>query len=471
VVVRFTPVRSGVRLFYTPDAVADVVARGAVRLWLSEHTGRSFEEAGALVSETAPGGRGGIPPEGPEGLNLLRGRIALDPSCGGGALLAAVARALPGAGVKLVGGDVDPAALSLSRERLGARAALYLGDALDDGPRGDIVVTNPPYGKDSTSEDIDRYVTFWRAAIRRVEQGGVLAVLAPRSWQTGIRYAAARRAVIEPSGVRFVIDLPRGAFPEAYVDTCVAFCVPPTRRRDARRLVVSSRSPLTRECGWGDTNPSWTALGALFLARRGILAPAARGTGTPLLLGPVAPFVWPAHRSAFARVHRRDVVEGKAALVLDRGPRLLVRRIVGRASRLTCIVTRARALVKKDFYILAPRDPSLSLSAYAALLHARPIARWLATADLGSTKEDFAQVTLTRLRQLPVPRLVTRRSGTCAQRASDDWRAAASWLEGWAEEGEALGRALFREGTHLVDADPRWAPLRARLDAFVSRLE
>jgi len=78
-------------------------------------------------------------------------------------------------------------------------------------------------------------------------------------------------------------------------------------------------------------------------------------------------------------------------------------------------------------------------------------------------------VTLTRLRQLRVPRLVA--PGTRIERVADDRRGAAAWLEAWAKEGEALGRALLREGTRLIDADSRWIPLRDRLDAFVARLE
>jgi hypothetical protein len=220
-------------------------------------------------------------------------------------------------------------------------------------------------------------------------------------------------------------------------------------------------------------------LDSLFLSRRGILAPPTRDEGTPLLLGPVVPFVWPRQRSAFARVRPSDVVEGKAALALDHGPRLLVRRIVGRASRLTCVVTSRRALVKKDFYIFAPHDPALSLRAYAALLHARPIAERLAARETAATKDDFAQVTLGRLRELRVPRFVTPDAATveAVRRLRDadvdarDPRRAAAWLTQWALRGEALGRVLSREGAHLVDADPRWRPLRTRLDAFVVRLD
>ena len=413
---RTTPrhVRAERGLFYTPDDVADVVAKSALALWAS-------------VGKT------------------LAGKTILDPSCGAGALLAAVRRAAPDVPLRLVGGDIDPRAIALARARLGDEAELYVGDALTETrPRGDLVVTNPPYGRDPASDDIDRYVTFWRAALARVAPGGVLAVLAPRSWRTGLRYARARREVMDRAGVRRVLELPPGAFPDAYVDTCVALCVPRSSKEVAR---VAKRAPskATEE----------TTMGSLFHSRRGILAPAARRRGSSrLLVGPVAPFVWPKSASAFTRVDPGDVVEGKGALRLGVGPRLLVRRIVGRASRLSPVVATSPALVKKDFYVFVPRDPSLCLPAYAAFLHARQVAAYFAETDETTTKGDFAQLTLTRLRALPVPRL-------------DAGTPAAAWLEGWAREAGALGRRLAKENVKVIEQDPRWAPLRARLDAFV----
>jgi predicted RNA methylase len=406
-------------LFYTPDEVADLVASRALELWSATHPGASLE-----------------------------GRCIVDPSCGAGALLAAAARVLGPVNARLVGGDIDAAAVSLARERLGHRADIQIGDALTNGPSGDVVLTNPPYGRDPTSADLDRFVTFWRAAVRRVAPGGVLAVLAPRSWTTGVRYAKARREVIGPSGVRSVVELARGSFPDAYVDTCVALCIPALGARAGREPTRALPAVLARRGAGGAES-----LGSLFLSRRGILAPPARGDGTPLLLGPVVPFVWPRQRSAFARVRPRDVVEGKAALALDRGPRLLIRRIVGRASRLTCVVT-------------------------SALLHSRPVTERLAAYETSATKDDFAQVTLARLRELPVPRLATttRRNLARVRRLRDTEVDAqnpadsAAWLELWARQAEALGAALSRERTRLVDADPRWNALRARLDAFVIRM-
>ena len=148
-----THLRTQRGLFYTPDDIADRVASGALTLWRSVHPGES-----------------------------LSGRTVLDPSCGAGALLAAAARALGPVDVRLVGRDTDPEAVSLARERLGGLADIQLGDALGEGPSGDVVLTNPPYGRDASSEDRDRFVTFWRSALERVRPGGVLAVLAPRSF-------------------------------------------------------------------------------------------------------------------------------------------------------------------------------------------------------------------------------------------------------------------------------------------------
>jgi len=70
----------------------------------------------------------------------------LDPTCGDGAILARVARALPGAG--LVGVDVDADAAAAARARV-PHARIVVGDVLDGALRGeagfDLVIGNPPW--------------------------------------------------------------------------------------------------------------------------------------------------------------------------------------------------------------------------------------------------------------------------------------------------------------------------------------
>jgi hypothetical protein len=136
------------------------------------------------------------------------------------------------------------------------------------------------------------------------------------------------------------------------------------------------------------------------------------------------------------------------------------------------------AFVKKDFYVLVPRDPSLCLRAYAALLHARPVAETIAEHEVASTKNDFAQLTLSVLRRLEVPRLT--RPGRLARshvKSSPDLaidaarpELASAWLEARAIEGERIGRELLDARVRRLDADARWRQLRERLDAFVGRI-
>jgi hypothetical protein len=164
---------------------------------------------------------------------------------------------------------------------------------------------------------------------------------------------------------------------------------------------------------------------------------------------------------------------------LSRGPRLLVRRIVGRSERLTCLVVTEPAVVKKDFYVLAPRVPSrgCSLHAYAALLHARPIAIAVAAREVASTKNDFAQLSLAVLRDLRVPllpppgpraRATVKTTADAALDVSDP-ELASAWLEARAAEGRRIGRELLRARVRRIDADGRWTALRSRLDEFAAR--
>jgi hypothetical protein len=467
-------VRAARGVFYTPDPVADLMAKNAIAFWLAGRQLLAFEQALRKLDDG----------ESFSELRALQGARIVDPSCGAGALLGAAQRALRGVDVHFAGTDIDAGAVALARKRLGSAANLAVGDALlTGGHEGDIVLTNPPYGAERGSPYVDRYVTFWGAAASRVKRGGVLAVLAPTSWQTGVRYLRARHEVIEPSGLARVVALPRGTFADAYIDPCIALCAPaPAPAPMSPSSLGARRVPQrgTSSKPQRTTGAPKVLLGDLFASSRGILAPAPppRGQGLPLLVGPLAPFVWPAHPSAFARVLARDVREGKGALAFATGPRLLIRRIVGRASRLTCVVAHAPAVAKKDFYVFMPRDPGLSLEAYAALLHARPVAERLATRDVAATKADFAQLTLTMLRELEVPRLLraSARDRRLIRGLEDDaigpksLGLASAWLEARAREAEEVGRALLSSGAARVECDPRWNPLRNRLDSFVERM-
>ncbi len=190
----------------------------------------------------------------------------LDPSCGGGAVLLAVADHLVAGGVApadalgcLAGIDLDPVAVAVAEAALwwwGARRgldvvvddALVVGDALDaEWPACAAVVGNPPFLgalRDRTAPDdvrrarrrvragdasVDRAYTdeaglFLVAAARAVVPGGRVALLQPQSVvaardAAGVRDAVARVARVESL---VVVD---GAFAAAAVDACVPVLV------------------------------------------------------------------------------------------------------------------------------------------------------------------------------------------------------------------------------------------------------
>lgn len=87
------------------------------------------------------------------------------------------------------------------------------------------------------------------------------------------------------------------------------------------------------------------------------------------------------------------------------GPRLVIRRLVSRANRLMAATMRIDAVVKKDLYVLKLINPSRppSLKYLLALLNSSLYSYLYLTRSASAQKDDFRQVTLAGLRDLPLP--------------------------------------------------------------------
>ncbi len=173
----------------------------------------------------------------------------LDPACGDGALLAAVAElAAPGLSVELIGCDTDPDALACADRRLSSVArpnitwALRGTDFLDEAVRRrarretlfgtegsgllaapfDVVVANPPYVRTQTlgaeesrrlaaafglSGRVDLYHAFTVAMADSLREGGVLALLCSNRFMTTKGGASLRRYLQRNLSVKRVYDL------------------------------------------------------------------------------------------------------------------------------------------------------------------------------------------------------------------------------------------------------------------------
>jgi hypothetical protein len=158
-------------------------------------------------------------------LPLRSGARVLDPSCGDGAFLAAVAdrAAREGMSVHVEGWDVDADALVAARARLPGAVLVRRDGLARTADRFDLVVGNPPYLEAKRMPDalkaqvraaapvaaagaFDLYGAFVEVAAGLVVDGGTVALIVPnRILVTG--YAEALRAVLLDEGALEVTDL------------------------------------------------------------------------------------------------------------------------------------------------------------------------------------------------------------------------------------------------------------------------
>lgn len=199
------------------------------------------------------------------GIDWRTARV-LDPACGGGAFLIAVARRMADAmagsepaivlqsiGARLHGFDIDPFGSWLARIMLGIAQQAQLGaggcgvaelvdtrDSLDLKPeeagRFDLVVGNPPYGRVTLSQlrrrrfargvygHANLYGVFTDAALHWAKQGGVIGYVTPTSMLSGLYYKALRAllsAEAPPLAVNFVTER-NGVFADVLQETMLA---------------------------------------------------------------------------------------------------------------------------------------------------------------------------------------------------------------------------------------------------------
>ena len=97
------------------------------------------------------------------------------------------------------------------------------------------------------------------------------------------------------------------------------------------------------------------------------------------------------------------VVVGIRETPFHRGSRVLTRRIVSRANRLMSALTDIEFVVKKDLYSIKLKlDDSQKAASLLALLNSSLLSFLYLSRSAAATKDDFRQVTLTGLRELPI---------------------------------------------------------------------
>ncbi|MCB9759378.1 MAG: methyltransferase [Alphaproteobacteria bacterium] len=357
------------------------------------------------------------------------GRRGVDPACGTGALLLAMAEQ----GVdELAGQDIDPLALAVARVAVPG-ASLRRGDAFEGSPEGDLLLTNPPFvSPEHQDKELRRRLTaalpwlsgrfdlavpFLALALGRLPQGAVAGVVSPASLLFEPYGAPLRRrwlaedrlrAVGEPErfpgvGVRVaLLALERGGGPAS---------LPWAGGPHASEVLRLETAPLDPRMRAGDVDLVEAAraraveLGALCEVDTGLVAHGPGGGKARLLCdGPgegIVPFV--DARDLFAgRVrwlrYDPDRMHRPKRPGLFEGPKILVQRLRGDRP-VAARVDRTGLYAGHTLTVVRPLDQRVPIERLCALL-THPVIAGLLRVEGGGRLDLYPRP----VRRVPVPK-------------------------------------------------------------------
>ncbi len=302
----------------------------------------------------------------------------------------------------------------------------------------DVVISNPPYGitvKDRRSAAIghnDSYTNFMGLAVD-LAPNGIMAFITPTSWETGERFRKFRQYLFSKMALQSVLNLPYDVFDTPYVDTAITIAAigqpPPSQFRlatlDKRAeldltqiadyMTTADWSAVSSDPGlrvplldwaadlFGRVGAKATPLGKITSSKRGIEAyqfdilSNQEAGASPFFGGQV-------HRYAIQQSPNDNyVVVSERDSSYHKGLRIWTRRIVNRANRLMSALTCDDFVVKKDIYVTKPNfDDVPKMTALLAILNSSLMSFLYLSRSTAAVKDDFRQVTLSGLRELPI---------------------------------------------------------------------
>ena len=302
----------------------------------------------------------------------------------------------------------------------------------------DIAIANPPYGitvKDRRSAAIghtDSYTNFMGLA-GDLAPNGVMAYITPTSWETGERFKKFRQYLFGKMTLQSVVNLPYDVFETPYVDTAITIGMmgrPPSATFRLATLEKRSELDLTQiadyviSADWsaiaGDASLrvpllDWAAslfgrvgaratpLGEITSSKRGIaeykfdILNSPSANALPFFDGQVQRY------EVRALSERNFVVISNREMSFHRGLRILTRRLVSRANRLSFARTYDEFVVKEAILPIKPDfDDPQKLAALLAILNSSLMSFLYLNRSTAAVKDDFRQVTLSCLRELPI---------------------------------------------------------------------
>ena len=316
----------------------------------------------------------------------------------------------------------------------------------------DVVIGNPPYGIISkamkpimsgkfiaVNGNYDLYTAFIELAFNLCRPEGDCSYITPVSWLTGEKFKHLRLLLQKQSQLKTAIVLPYNVFSEAYVDTGIFEFKKSSSEQgyesDVYRFDPKSETGSSLFDGlklsqlssssWQKTdslsivfNASVTTKGSMMFlnsvplstlsdSARGIRANAEDISATyvegysPLFIGDLKRYTI---QESFSYVkYGNNLPEHPSSEEIFNGERILVRRLISRQFRVMAMLPNDDFINKKDLYVIKLTNKLYSTKYVLAIINSALVSELITGGSTSAVKNDFSQVTLRELRELPIP--------------------------------------------------------------------
>ena len=318
----------------------------------------------------------------------------------------------------------------------------------------DVVIGNPPYIPLEAFEINERKffnskyaqlerkyetsVPFILEGLKILNNKGLLAYIAPVTWQTGENYSKFRNYFFEQYGLVKLINLPFNIFEDAYVDTALYFVskepkpeylifafdkkvrietlenleynkfqVSEIKAPDFKLIIDKTAHKFSRF-----DSEYFVPFGTITKSTQGLSGsnfPETNNIETEYLF----PFLSKGNVYNFCLVkdsiYNTDLVDKKNLVQFYQAePKILIRRIISRQDRLSVTYCDEKLVFKKDINPFIPTDDNFDCYFLTGIIASKLISYIYLNSSSIATKDDFRQTTLTELRKLPIPNIDTK---------------------------------------------------------------
>ena len=315
----------------------------------------------------------------------------------------------------------------------------------------DLVIGNPPYIPleafsvserrffDNKYPQLERKyessVPFILEGLALLNQQGLLAYIAPVTWQTGENYSKFRQYLVKNFGLEKIINLPFNIFEDAYVDTALYFITKPRRPGYSvfafdKKTKIENLADLKFEdfkitdlmepdfklftdksvqrFSRFKNNNNFIELGSITKSTQGLSGSQFPETDKLTQQPTVFPFLAKGNVYNYCllkeKIYSTDL-ESKRNLIqfYEAEPKILIRRIVNRQDRLSVTYCKEKMVFKKDINPFISVNSNFDCLFLTGIIASKFISFLYLNSSSIATKDDFRQTTLTELRKLPIP--------------------------------------------------------------------